>query len=107
MPSKKTRVPDGVKRAIAQGADAPRMEDVVAHFFHAVGGPRAFASILEEEFRSAKPGSLIRSRVLDMVLRSLKFSNERAPNLGDLSLMGDEDLARTAEELINRMAEGK
>ncbi len=106
MPSKK-RIPDGVKKAIAQGAEAPRMEDVVAHFFHAVGGPRAFARVLHEEFMSAKPGSLIRSRVLDMVLRSLKFSNERAPNLGDLSLMGDEDLARAAEEIMGRMSEGK
>lgn len=79
--------------------EGPRYEDLSAHFFSAAGGTRAIAKMLYDEFTAARQGSMIRQRILDMVLRSAKYASEKSPAV-DVGMMTDADLEAELEALV-------
>jgi hypothetical protein len=88
-------------KLIATGAETdPRFEDIAGHFIRAAGGPAAIAKILYQEFLRAPQGSLIRQRILEMVLRAAKFAAERRPPPSDLGLLSDDDLELEIAETL-------
>lgn len=73
----------------------PSLDAFVDHFFLIAGGPAEVARMLFDEFNAAAQGSLIRQRILDTVLRSLKKNDEGGKGLADdLGILSDDDLAR-------------
>lgn len=81
--------------AVVRGqARDPRLAEVAYHFVALCGGPKGFADILQQEFKKADAGSVVRQRIMDMVLRSLKIANDQTPATSDLSQLTDEDLER-------------
>lgn len=91
---KKQNVPESVKEAIRGRLKDPQLAEVAAHFFAQVGGPRQVAKMLVGEFQTAKQGSVVRQRILDMILRVTRFANEKNAPRDDLGMLSEEDLAR-------------
>ena len=100
MPRKKTQLPFKVQQAIRGELSSPQLAEVSAHFFQIAGGTRSIARLLYNEYKKAKEGSLLRQRVLEMILRVAKFANEQQKPLADLALMSDEDLEKNASDLL-------
>ena len=101
------KIPPHVKDAIGQAARGgirePQLAELAGHFITKVGGMRALAGLLAEEFRAAQPGSVVRQRILDMILRALKFANERSGPGDDLSLMEEGEIERNLEGLLGEI----
>lgn len=93
------RVPSKVLRELRQGViqgitRAPKISELVQHFFDLAGGERAVAKMLLDEFRSEKCSANVRSRILDVILRSLQFANAREAPRDDLGNLSEEDIER-------------
>lgn len=90
----------GLKKAVRGELRDPQVAELVAHFFTAAGGTKAVALLLYQEFTAARPGSITRQRILDMILRGVRFANEKQGVRDDLGLLAEEDLARELEDVI-------
>lgn len=84
----------------------PDLAKLVTHFFHQAGGEREVAKMLYREFVDAQEGSIVRQRILDMVLRALKFTNEQDPPEDDLGILSDADLDRELNEIVGELSDG-
>jgi hypothetical protein len=91
---KRQNVPASVKEAIRGRLKDPQLSEVAAHFFAQAGGPRQVAKMLFDEFIAAKQGSVVRQRILDMILRVTRFANEKNAPRDDLGMLSEDDLAR-------------
>ena len=82
----------------AQKGD-PQLADLAYHFFNLAGGTEAIAGMLLDDYKSAKPGSMGRIRIIEAVLFSVRFVNQQKgmPDLGDMT---DADLRRELREVL-------
>ncbi len=87
---------------LATSHKAPTVEEFLEHFFGAAGGPKAVAKMLFAEFAGAKPGSLLRTRVLEMVVRALRY-NEGKDKVVEMGLLSDEDIDAMIEQRMANM----
>lgn len=88
------------KDAMADAAPAPTTEALVVAFMTYAGGPSKFAQLLYNEFNAAPAGGIVRSRILETLMRGMaKIDSDKNPlaNLGHLS---DEDLDRIIAEKV-------
>ena len=99
-PRKKRQLPRKVQQAINGELSNPQLAEVSAHFFQIAGGTREIARMLYLEYQNAKDGSLLRQRVLEMILRVARFANEQQAPAADLALLSDEDLEKNACDLL-------
>lgn len=83
--------PATVREAIQSPTVRPSLDSFVDHFFVLAGGPEAVAAMLYDEFSAAKPGSVIRQRIMESVLRSLS-KTDASKNREDMGPLSDEDL---------------
>lgn len=97
----------GLLSEVVKGrVNEPRLAEVSSHFFAIAGGPKRVAQLLYEEFVASKPGSIIRQRILDMILRMTKFANERSGgDLDDLSQLSEDDLRNNLAEVLKDLAQ--
>lgn len=96
-----TKVVDALESGLRGELHQPQMANVAGHFLQMVGGERAFAKILLDEYRSEKSTPTMKARIMQMILGAMRFANERQNGIGDdLGLMNDEDLAKTLERTI-------
>lgn len=107
MAKPKREVPASVKkvmRAATRGETLdPQLADLASHFFHQAGGPRAVAQLLYKEYLRAREGSVVRQRILEMVLRCVRFANEQNPRRANLEDLDDADLDRELERLVGEL----
>ena len=82
-----------LRKAIRGELKEPQLAEISAHFFQMAGGPRKVALMLFTEYLAAKRGSMIRQRILDMILRTTKYANDKGGG-SDLSLLSDDDLEK-------------
>jgi hypothetical protein len=104
---KRASVPKSVKDAIKGGLREPQLAEIASHFFTAAGGTRAIGQILWNEFNAAPEGSLARQRILDLILRALKFANERSHITDNLGLLSEDDLERELQSVSWEVAKVK
>jgi hypothetical protein len=88
---------------LAIGHRPPTVEEFLEHFFRAAGGPKLVAKMLFTEFQSAKPGSMLRTRVLEMVVRALRY-NEGKDKTVEMGLLSDDDLDDMIDQKMNNLA---
>lgn len=98
----KRRLPPAIRKAIEGEIKEPQLAELSAHFFHAAGGPKAVAKMLFDEFAHANPGSQIRQRILDMILRVTRFANQQSGPVDDLGILTDEDLEREVVRVLDQ-----
>lgn len=96
---KRKRIPESVQKALKEGLREPQLAEISAYFFQAAGGTRAVAKMLWDEFNASAPGSLMRQRILDLVLKATKFANEKSGVVDDLGMLSQEDLERELQGL--------
>lgn len=91
------------RKAVKGDIKSPDLACLVSHFFDHAGGERAVAKMLYDEFSEAKQGSIVRQRILDLILRSTKYANEQAPPVDDLGLLTEADLEAEFEHLVDEI----
>lgn len=96
---------DGLRDAIASvpPESALSVERFLEHFIRAAGGTEEFARLAWAEFVAAKPGSIVRSRMVEMYIRALKFTEGRVEP-EDPGMLSEEDLRRKIEEKLAALA---
>lgn len=102
MSFKKRPVPASVKRAIKGDFKQPNLAELAAAFFEAAGGTRTVARLLYDEFSAADAGSLMRQRILEMILRVTKAADDKMTGPRELGILSEEDLLAEAQEIISR-----
>lgn len=93
-----------VKESLLQGtATLPHLSELAEHFIRLQGGPQAVALMLKREWDEANPGSIVRARILEMLLRTWKIAEDKSENLSDLGLLTKQDLDREIEERLREI----
>lgn len=105
--AKPKKLPAAVRRTIAEGATLPHAGELVAHFVAMAGGTRELAKVLWEEFQSARQGSIIRQRTLDMILRQLAAVTAGLGSHDEMDLLATEDLERELLRLMPQVSDGE
>jgi hypothetical protein len=82
-----------------QGTRSPHLSELAQHFTELVGGPRALAKLLRDEFYGAPSGGMVRMRILDIIFRATKIANEKN-GPADLGGLSDADLQRELDQVI-------
>lgn len=104
---KKQKVPPRVKDAIRGEFKEPSLADLASHFFACAGGTKAVARMLFDEFAAAKQGSIIRQRILEMVLRVTKAADDKMGPAADLGMLTEADLEAEIEAILGRASGGE
>lgn len=95
----------------------PTVDAVLDHFMANAGGPAAFARMLFDEYTASSPGSMIRAKIVETILRRMEKSEERN-RVDDFAGLSDDDLrlmvsnreramltqVTESEEVVNAMA---
>jgi hypothetical protein len=92
---------DEAMEAVAKSASN---EQIIAHFLDMCGGARAFAKMMHTQYMDPMCTPMVKSRVLEMLLRSLKFAEGKRRTDDDLGLLSDEDLDREINAAIAKAA---
>src|SRR5262245_57838514 len=99
-------VQKGIKKKTEKAnGQLPHLSELAEHFVNIAGGPQAMAKMLFVEWNAAKPGSLVRSRILDLVTRVWKFSTDSLRGAGDLGILSEDDIDRLLDDKLRSMAE--
>jgi hypothetical protein len=98
-PKRESEFKDVLLRAATDGEGLDTLADVVERFIRRVGGADGLAKMLYDEYQEAKPGSLLRQRILDMALRAWG-KVEGARGADDLGMLDDADLERLIQQRL-------
>lgn len=81
----------------------PSVNAFLDHWFAQRGGPAQFALELSKEFDAAEAGTLVRSQIVQLIVRSMKVADTKEGANDDLGMVSDADLERLLGELGNRL----
>lgn len=98
-------IPDELRKSI-QGASnsIPQLAELAGYFCAVVGGPKAFANLLFQEFAEAPSGSIIRQRILDMILRTIQNANQAMPLITEVQNLEEDDLEREMALVLEKVS---
>ena len=94
-----------LKRLVENPSPRPSLEAVLDHYFALAGGPAKFALELRQEYEAAEPGSQIRSRILDLILRLVQRGDAAGGALDDMGILSEDDLNRLIDERERRLVD--
>lgn len=77
----------------------PDLKSIICAFTRRAGGADGIASMLLKEYRSAKPGTMIRAMVLQMILQGSKAVSAKEQSR-DASMISDEDLEKEVAAIM-------
>ena len=100
MAKQTAKIPDAVKKVLAGEGHDPHVAEIVGYFIEWAGGTRKFAKLLMDEYRNPDATPATRQRILDCILRSMKWANEQQGGTDDLGMMSNEDLEREAARIL-------
>jgi len=83
-----------------QDAEMPDLKAIICAFTRRVGGADGVARMLMREYRDAKPGSMIRSMILQMILQGSKVISAKEKGKEGLDMVSDEDVNKEIDRLI-------
>lgn len=93
-----------LQEALLSPPERADLDSVAQHFASIAGGARAMAQLLYDEYRAAEPGSPVRARVMEMMMRSLGKLEGKATD--DLGLLTDADLQKLFADTVKRISNG-
>ena len=88
--------------AVMRDAEFPDLKAIICSFMRISGGAQGVAKMLKREYRDAKPGSMIRSMILNMILQGAKSVSGRE-GARDASTISDEDLNKELLKVLNEV----
>lgn len=83
----------------------PHISALVESFIAAAGGMEAFGDLLWKDFQEAKPGSMTRLRVYDLISHAWRFSQQRDGGRDDLGILNEADLEREMKDILAKHGE--
>lgn len=83
-----------VTRVVSGGANVPHTAELLESLMHLFGGVNGFASMAMKHYWDAKPGSRIRSSVLEMVVRLATKNTEQGGAKKPIQLYSEEELEK-------------
>lgn len=105
--SKGKEISDELRKSVRNaGASIPQLAELAGYFCAVVGGPKAFANLLFQEFAEAPSGSIIRQRILDMILRTIQNANQAMPLITEVQNMEEDDLEREMALVLEKVNSG-
>lgn len=100
-------IPEAVKRTIGTEDRQPAyMVELVKKFIAAIGGIDALVMAMAEEFMNAQPKSMTRHRYIEMIMRGMRFTDDRfGAEPDDLSGMTDAEVKSALKKLLEEKDE--
>jgi hypothetical protein len=102
------KVPRAVKDALRESVKGsralPHMSELIEQFLLLSGGPKKVAKMLVEEWHASDPGSVVRSRLLDLLTRIWRYGSDTTSRADDLGQLDDADLDKEVRRLFKEMA---
>lgn len=92
-----------LRQIVANPPPRPSVNAFLDHWFAISGGPAQFALDLRQEFDAAEPGSLVRSQIIQLIVRSMKVADTKEGALDELGLITDDDLERRLKDIGDRL----
>ena len=80
----------------------PDLKSIICAFTRRAGGADGIAKMLLREYRDAKPGTMIRAMVLQMILQGSKAVSAKEQSR-DASMISDEDLQKELEAIMSQV----
>lgn len=85
-------------------AKAASNDSIVSHFIDMCGGARAFAKKMFDQYMDPGCSPMVKSRILEMLLRCLKFAEGKRRADDDFGLLSEADLDREIDRRIAQFA---
>jgi hypothetical protein len=106
--SRAKRLPAEARKALEASGSLPHIGELVSHFTAAAGGMKKLAHMMLVEYHAARPGSIIRQRILDSILRCTQAANAQLGGAAfELDLLSDEDLEQEALRIFRGIGAGQ
>jgi hypothetical protein len=107
-PKVRTRlVPAQVAKALAEGGAGIDSGLLLKSLIDCWGGPVRFSRDIHQEFQDAKPGSLTRQRILEMMTRlTVQVTNQEIAKPKAVSDLTDAELVEAAQTIMEKLANG-
>lgn len=83
-------------------AEMPDLKAIICAFTRKCGGADGIARMLMREYKAAKPGTMIRSMILQMILQGSKAISAKVQSR-DESMLSDEDLDREVKVIMENV----
>ncbi len=80
----------------------PDLKAIICAFTRRAGGADGIAKMLLREYRDAKPGTMIRAMVLQMILQGSKAVSAKEQSR-DASMISDEDLQKELAAIMGQV----
>lgn len=100
-------LPQNAEKILSADVDLPHAAEIVSHFMAACGGPQEFSQLLYGEFKNAEEGSIVRQRILDMIIKLLNKAHDDMPTVPPLGLLEDSDLRKMLLEIVHKRPKSK
>lgn len=94
-----TPAPERLRQIVANPPPRPSTQAFLDHWFAIRGGPAQFALDLSQEYDAAEPGSLVRTQIIQVVMRSMKVTDGKEGANDELGMVSDADLEKMLGEL--------
>ncbi len=107
-PAKKvltTEAAEALKAAASGARSIPHLSELAEHFISVSGGPRALAKMLYEEWAASAPGTLVRTRILDLMSRIWRYASDTIGHHDDLGILNETDIKRELDKIIEDRSE--
>lgn len=99
----KAQLNPAVEAAVRGEVGEAEVADIVEAFMRLAGGPQAVAKMMYDAYRHKDCSAMTRHRIMETILRGMKFREEmRGPREPD-ALASDEDLLREASRILQRL----
>jgi hypothetical protein len=95
--------PRSLKDVVAAPPNRPSLESFLDHLFAKLGGPEAVAALMADDCLAADPGSMLRARLWESMLRLLKGADAKGNPLDDVDNLTDADIDRLLDEREGRL----
>lgn len=83
-------------------AEMPDLKAIICAFMRRSGGADGIAKMLMREYRQAKPGTMIRSMILQMILQGSKVISAKEQSR-DESMISDADLDKEVQTILKNI----
>jgi len=98
-----TPKPEVLRKIVENPPPRPSVQAFLDHWFALRGGSAQFARDLCQEYDAADPGSMIRSQIIQLVVRSMKVADVKEGSMDELGLVTDADLDRLIDTVGDKI----
>ncbi len=106
---KPASVPDHILKDMEESvrgkfnAKEPRLSDIAQHFFSLAGGAKGVATLLWKQILDPRTPAFVRARIVDLIMKAMKFHEDKNPPVEDTGLLTDDELQAEIDKQFEKM----